>query len=241
MKRFRLLTVVAAAAVVTTSCHGFVDIWGPGSAVRPYYCDPTDVAINDGHHEMMPGMPPTPFMLAYTEQKGPLSSADCKSVTTDLRAASTYASQFGTVADAEAAGWIQATVWTEGQGIHYVDPARLTGPFDPQRPNWLMYDGTAADSGLTGMMFLTDTGSTTPPAGFAGDNDHFHQHGELCYDPTPDASPFIIGEHMTDAECAAIGGFNITFGTIWMVHVWLPVYDGWVPTDVFNKSHPNIP
>ncbi len=26
----------------------------------------------------------------------------------------------------------------------------------------------------------------------------------------------------------------------WLVHVWLPVYDGWLATDIFNKEHPGI-
>ncbi len=242
MGRFRPLLVLVAFALVASACNLLIDPWGPGGISRPYYCDPTDTAINDGHTgPMVPGAPPTPFQLAYTQPKGPLSAADCQSVTTDVRAATAFVSQFPTVADAEAAGWKQAAVWTPGQGIHYVDPARLTGPLDLQKPNWLMYDGTAPDSKLTGIMFLTDTGSTTPPAGFAGGNDQFHQHGPLCTDTTPGAYPFIIGEQLTSAECTAIGGINLVYNTVWMVHVWLPVYDGWLPTDLFNRTHPFIP
>lgn len=241
MFRNRTTPLIVVLAVLASSCT-LVNIWAPGSSVRPYYCDPTDVHINDGHgghHD--PTAPPTPFSIAYTQMKGPLSAADCQSVATDIQASRVFAEQYPTVADVVAAGWEQAAIWSSGQGIHYVDPSRLTGPFDPQRPNWLMYDGTSPDSRLTGMMFLTNTGSTTPPAGFAGANDHWHQHGALCNDPTPGAYPFIIGEHMSDAECNAIGGTNITYTTIWMVHVWLPIYDGWTPTDIFNKTHPNIP
>jgi hypothetical protein len=189
---------------------------------------------------MEPGMPPSPFMLAYTEPKGALSAADCQSVATDLQASTAFVSQLATVADAEAAGWKQAAVWSAGQGIHYVDPARVNGPFDPQEPNWLMYDGTAPDSKITGMMFLTTTPGSEPPAGFAGDNDHFHQHGALCTDTSPGAYPFIIGEHMTSAECTAIGGINLVYDA-WMVHVWLPRYDNWAATDIFNKTHPSLP
>jgi hypothetical protein len=241
MVRSRSLLFLLAIALFASSCHVLINPWAPGSSTRPYYCDPTDTAVNDGHGHHMPGMPMTPFMMAYTTPKGPLSAADCQSVSTDIQASRIFAEQFSTVAQAEAAGWKQAAVWSEGQGIHYVDPARLTGPFDPRRPNWLMYDGTAPDSQLTGMMFLLNTGSTTPPAGFAGNNDHWHQHAALCNDPTPGAYPFIIGEHMTDAECSAIGGINIVYNTVWMVHVWLPIYDGWTPTDIFNKTHPLIP
>ncbi len=26
----------------------------------------------------------------------------------------------------------------------------------------------------------------------------------------------------------------------WLLHVWLPVYEGWQATDIFNKTHPTI-
>jgi hypothetical protein len=137
--------------------------------------------------------------------------------------------------------WKQAAVWAVGQGIHYVDTTRVNGPFDPTKPNWLMYDGTAPTSKLTGMMFLeTQPGgaSSVPPAGFPGDNDHWHRHDELCY--KAGSFPFIVGEHLTDAECAALGGTNQTFLDSWMVHVWLPIYDNWVATDIFNMMHPSL-
>ena len=59
MGRFRLILIVMAMALIASSCHVLIDVWAPGSALRPYYCDPTDTAINDGH-AMMPGMPPSP-------------------------------------------------------------------------------------------------------------------------------------------------------------------------------------
>jgi len=146
--------------------------------------------------------------------------------------------QFPTVADAKAAGWIEAAVWSPGQGIHFVDPSRQTGPFEPTRPNWLMYDGTGPTAKLTGMMFLVNSGMN-PPAGFPGANDQWHQHHELCTDST--ASPFIIGEHLTDAECAAIGGVNVMYMNLWMVHVWLPTYGAGQRSDVFNMVHQSVP
>jgi hypothetical protein len=177
------------------------------------------------------------FFAAYTQPKGPLSTMDCMRLSQQLSAAKSFAKQYPTVADVTAAGWIQAAVWSPGQGIHYVDPARMTGPFDPERPNWLMYDGTMPTSKLTGMMFLVDSGSS-PPAGFPGDNDHWHQHGPLCN--KSNAVPFIVGEDMSDADCAALGGVNVTYSNLWMVHVWLPQYAGWQATDIFNMMHPAL-
>ncbi len=235
VRHVRSLALIITFTLIAAACVPLSVVWGPGGSLRPYWCDPSDTAINDAH-----GLPAN-FNAAYTQPKGPLSGPDCLLTTNYLRSSEAFVKQYPTVADAEAAGWKQGAVWAAGQGIHYVDPSRLLGPFDPRKPNWLMYDGTSPGSLLTGMMYLLDTGSTTPPSGFPGDNDHWHQHGALCTDTTPGTYPFIIGESLTGPQCSSIGGINVIRPTIWMVHVWLPVYKNWVPTDVFNKSHPLIP
>jgi hypothetical protein len=200
----------------------------PGTQ-RPAWCDPTDTVVNDGHTAS--------FWATYTQPKGPLSQDDCMGVVGYLNAARDYAAQFPTVADVRAAGWIQATVWTPGQGIHFADPTRLNGPFDPNHPNWLQYNGTAPTARLAGMMFLVESG-TQPPAGFPGNNDHWHNHDVLCIDA--DAEPFVIAEHASDALCTQLGGVNTAYHTTWMVHAWLPTYAGWEPTDIFNNNHPSL-
>lgn len=200
----------------------------PGTP-RPTLCDPTDTAVNDGHTAS--------FFASYTQAKGPLSKDDCVAVTHYLNMAADYVAQFPTVADVKAAGWIQATVWTPGQGIHFADPTRLYGPFQPDRPNWLQYNGTAPTAKLAGMMFLVE-GGPTPPAGFPGANDHWHNHDDLCIDA--DATPFVIGEHVSDSFCAAMGGVNTDVSNQWMVHAWLPKYAGWDATDIFNNNHPSL-
>ncbi len=225
--------VALAAALLFAACQPVT--YEPGTA-RPSLCDPSDTAINDGH--LHGGAMDATFMATYTEPKGPLSRDDCRTVHLQISAARTFVSGLSTVADAEAAGWVEAAVWSPGQGIHYVDPSRITGPFDPERPNWLMFDGNHPDSRVTGMMYLVQSGAA-PPAGFAGDNDHWHRHGELCAS-TLDGHLYIASEDATDAECAALGGVNVNFDDQWMVHVWAPTYDSWIPTDVFNRTHPSL-
>lgn len=215
-----------AATLLLSACYPLD--YAPGTP-RPKLCDPTDLAVNDGHTAS--------FSANYSQPKGPLSQIDCQVVTAHLNAAAAYAAQFPTVAHVKAAGWIQATVWTPGQGIHFVDPTRLYGPFDPQRPNWLQYNGTAPGSNLAGMMFLVESG-VQPPAGFPGTNDHWHNHDELCIDAG--ATPFVIGEHASDAFCTAMGGVNTEVSGQWMVHAWMPRYAGWDPTDMFNNNHPSL-
>lgn len=217
---------VLAITLVLSACYPLSYL--PGTP-RPTLCDPTDRAVNDGHTAS--------FFANYSQTKGPLSQVDCQVVTALLNASADYVAQFPTVADAKAAGWIQATVWTPGQGIHFVDPTRMYGPFDPQRPNWLQYNGTAPSARLAGMMFLVESG-VKPPAGFPGANDHWHNHDKLCIDEG--ASPFVVGEGVSDSYCAALGGVNTDVSGQWMVHAWLPAYAGWDATDIFNNSHPSL-
>jgi len=227
-RRVIVVAVAVAAMFLVSGCDLYSYL--PGTP-RPSWCDPSDTAVNDGH---------TPaFFAAYTTPKGPLSQSNCQEVSAYIQSAQDYVVKFPTVAAAKAAGWVQATVFTPGQGAHYVDPTRQTGPFDPRRPNFLMFNGTANTANLVGMMFLVDTGSTTtPPAGFPGANDHWHNHGVLC---VRDSDQVVVGEGLSDSSCLSAGGHNTTsHSSEWMVHVWLPVYAGWQATDIFNVSHPSL-
>lgn len=213
---------------VATGCE--VADWAEGGEHRPWYCDPTDTAINDGHeggHDHMPH---------YTEEKGPLSAEDCFQLNLDLNEAVKYASQFPTAGEAEANGWHHLAPWIPGQGTHHVNIERqVSAEFDPTRPNLLMYDSNSDSGQLTGMVWAVQSGMH-PPEGFPGDNDHWHAHAMLCYAP----GPYIVGDGITDEQCAARGGENVDSSDTWLLHVWLPVYDGWMATDIFNKTHPGV-
>ena len=228
-RRFLTVAVAVGCVMLLSGCDLYS--FAPGT-LRPSWCDPTDTAVNDGHTSA--------FFAFYTTPKGPLSQNDCLVVSADIETARDFAAHYPTVAAAQAAGWVQATVYTPGQGVHFVDPTRRTGPFDPNRPNYLMYNGTAPTNNLVGMMFLVDTGSsTTPPAGFPGGNDQWHNHGLLCV-----KGGVVIGEigenGMTQSLCTGEGGVVTDLSTQWMVHVWLPVYAGWQATDIFNVDHPSL-
>ena len=84
-------------------------------------------------------------------------------------------------------------------------------------------------------MFLEERDG--PPAGFPGDNDHWHNHPQLCFAKDP---RFVLAEHVTAERCAEMGGELIDSRRLWMVHVWLPVYDGHETADIFNRSHPGL-
>ena len=142
---------------------------------------------------------------------------------------------------AEANGWHWLAPWISGQGTHHVNEANgVTSTFDPLTPTMLMFDGNGPSAPLTGMVWGVESGHM-PPDGFDGLNDHWHFHEWLCY--TDSSLSFIVGDGLTDAQCASRTGgegINVDSSATWLLHVWLPVYDGWYATDIFNKEHPGI-
>ena len=59
------------------------------------------------------------------------------------------------------------------------------------------------------------------PEGFAGTNDHWHQHnanGGLCFNK---GGTVIGGEEQTREECTARGGEKRELTDIWMAHAWV--------------------
>ena len=131
--------------------------------------------------------------------------------------------QYPTVKDAEAGGYRQSTAFVPCIGAHYTNIGLVVG-FDPAKPSELLYDGTAPDSKIVGLSYLTYHPGG-PPEGFAGPNDRWHQHnqnGGLCYGK----SGGVIGaESMSVEDCQAIGGAKRELTDIWMVHDW--IVPGW--------------
>jgi hypothetical protein len=223
-----MLGVGLAVVVFAAGCE--VEDWAEGGQYRPWYCSPTDTAVNDGHD----GEDHT--NAHYPNEKGPLSAEHCLALNIQLTIAANYAKQFPTAGVAEANGWHHLAPWIPGQGTHHVNVERgVTAEFDPLQPNLLMYDSNSDSGKLTGMVWAVNSGPH-PPAGFLGDNDHWHYHETLCYID----GPFIVGDNITDEECASRGGVNQDTSNIWLLHVWLPVYEGWEATDIFNKTHPTV-
>jgi hypothetical protein len=60
--------------------------------------------------------------------------------------------------------------------------------------------------------------SPTRPEGFAGANDHWHQHRGLCV-----VDGWVVREQATGPD--ACGGTYIAGGDFWMLHAW--VVPGW--------------
>ena len=134
------------------------------------------------------------------------------------------AERYPTVADAEAAGYAQSTPFVPCIGAHYTNIS-FVGGFDPAKPSELLFDGTRPDSRIIGLSYLVFHPGGAQD-GFAGPNDHWHQHnsnGGLCFSK---ANGIVIGaEQLTPEQCAAINGVKRPLPDIWMLHDW--IVPGW--------------
>ena len=108
---------------------------------------------------------------------------------------------------------------------------------DPSKPLALIYDGIGPKSRIVGLMY--GSFELNPPEGFAGPNDHWHRHTNLCIkykDHGKISVPFPPDSSVTQAQCDGVHG-QFMRNTLWMVHAW--VVPGWdSPQGVF--SHANI-
>lgn len=143
------------------------------------------------------------------------------------------ARMYPTVAAAEAAGYRRAGPYTPGLGAHYV---RANGPAlnvdglmeteDLLSPMSIIYDGVEPTSRVAGFMYYS--AAATEPQGFAGPNDVWHYHTNVCIKPRPDGStdaPLGADRSTTKEQCDAVGGMLLE-RTQWMTHVWtVPGYE----------------
>jgi hypothetical protein len=190
--------------------------------------------LTNGHH------------AAITQQA--LDAPTQAALDAQLRITREVARQYPTVADAEAAGYKRAGPFSPGIGAHYIMGSggaalNFDGVVDDQdarTPMVIIYDGTDPDSAVAGFMFYSM--SETEPEGFAGPNNVWHYHENVCLrraaDGTIDA-PLGPDNAATDAQCAAVGG-SMLRTTQWMLHVWsVPGYDD-VDGGVFAEVNPDL-
>jgi hypothetical protein len=166
----------------------------------------------------------------------PLDRATRLLLAQQLTAARAVAMKYPTVADAEAAGYrLVGGGFGPGAGAHYIGGFGSFGQFDPSRPPTLIYDGINPDSQVVGLMYL-GMGAGGAPEGFAGPNDHWHRHSNVCLRGTDTLFP--VDADITAKQCTAAGGRFMPI-TTYMVHAW--VVPGWEsPQGVFSHENANL-
>ncbi|HZJ26828.1 MAG TPA: hypothetical protein VFF40_07435 [Acidimicrobiia bacterium] len=169
--------------------------------------------LSNGHHDAI-------------GPEEPLDTATRQQLARQIAITAEVAAQYPTVASAMAAGYTRAGPYGPGLGAHYTTtsgPAlNVDGVVDEndlRHPLGIIYDGTDPDSLVAGFMYYSM--SKTEPEGFAGPNDVWHIHNQLCLKFTPEGvdSPFGADGEATKAQCDQVGG-TMMKQTQWMTHVW---------------------
>jgi hypothetical protein len=172
----------------------------------------------------------------------PLDPANQALLSQQLATAQQAAMRFPTFGSAKAAGMILAGGMAPGVGAHMqsfgntFSDVNPDGSINAANPASWIYAGTAPNSPVVGLMYTSF--ATNAPAGFAGPNDHWHQHSNVCvkFANGMIAVPFAVDQDVTPLECADAHG-TFMKKTVWMVHAW--VVPGWEsPQGVF--SHDNL-
>jgi hypothetical protein len=188
------------------------------------------------HDAAAPSDSPTPHMGHVEPQpwKAMVDPVACDRLAEELESARGVAERYPTAADATEAGWIRVTPYLPGIAAHYMNFSLVDGTFEIDKPEMLLYDGTAPESRIVGLSYYIQLpGSVQPTQGFTGDNDHYHRHIGLCV-----GAGGVIGDSTTtDEECAARGGVKAAGTAGWMSHAWVvPGCES--PWGVFSAVNP---
>jgi hypothetical protein len=217
---------------------GLVMLADPGTSAPSVLVDapagssggPTDLS---GHH--IHGVK-AQDVAAEQQPDVPLDPATRALLKDQLVVSRDTAIRYPTVAAAAAAGYHLIGGFGPGSGAHYIGGGfgGFGGSFDPSKPLALIYDGTSPTSQIVGLMYYAV--GNTPPEGFAGPNDHWHRHSNVCTKGSDVL--FSPDSDVTEAQCAAAGGRFMQI-TGWMVHAWVvPSWES--PAGVFSHENPNL-
>jgi hypothetical protein len=141
-----------------------------------------------------------------------LSAADQASFEAQWAAAAAASAAVDTAAEREAAGYVRSAVQGAGVGVHWVDWTRIDAPFDAAHPAMLLVDERDGRDDLVGFSYWLR--SDGPPAAFAGGNDVWHRHTNLCI-----VNGWVDREEVTSAEDCA--GDLLAGSDLWMLHAWV--------------------
>lgn len=142
-----------------------------------------------------------------------LSASDQALSDVQLAAARRAIASRDTQDEAMSLGYVRAAGPAGGIGTHWVLWSQIAKPFDPAQPSMLLFDERKDPAVLVGYSYALQT--PTRPEGFAGVNDHWHQHIGLCVSD----SGWVVREQTSSRD--KCDGTYIAGGDFWMLHAWV--------------------
>jgi uncharacterized membrane protein len=248
----------SAAAIQPTIASDTPSAAAAGTAAAPTATDGS--AANDATHDHEAAPPTAALDDTALDDKGlslimnghqhahvvqPMDSPTTAMLAEQLARTAELVALYPTVAAAEAAGYRRQGPYSPGLGTHYgKGAATLVGATitdDNVLNPMLIFDGTAPESKLAGFMYIA-FGVAGEPEGFAGPNDIWHSHKNICIVMNPDGStdtPLGADKDNVPKElCDSYGGFLLE-NSGYMLHVWtVPGYES--SKGVFNEVNPAL-
>ena len=179
-------------------------------------------------------------VAAESRSDQPLDPVTRAALQQQLVQARAFAMRYPTVSDAIAAHYHLGGGFAPRRGATYISYTGLTlpGAFDPNRPEALVYNGTSPTSQVIGLVYFAP--SDQAPQGFAGPNDHWQRHADICIknDSSGVGALFPADADVTAARCSSVQG---TFyrAIAWTVHAWVvPSWEN--PLGVFSPDNPDV-
>jgi hypothetical protein len=163
---------------------------------------------------------------------GPTTDQEWLLMGQQLAVAKAATAKYRSLERAKAEGYVQVTQFIPGLGLHMANLAIRQDVFDPSRPQLLLYmPKRAGGYRLAGVGYTFVHDGDTPPPGFAGGEDVWHFHTNLCFLPNGSVTLSPDG-----AACRAMAGF-FQKQTPWLLHAWV-----WTPNPkgVFTEANPAV-
>ena len=189
-------------------------------------------ALSNGHHHAI-----------GPEQ--PLDRTTRSALAHQISLSQQVAARYPTVADVVAGGYNRVGPYIPGIGAHYIrtdgtlNPDGVVDDQDALNPLAIIFEGTDPEARIAGFMYYSV--SPDEPAGFAGPNDVWHYHTNICLRPSADGAldaPFGTDVEVPGDLCARSGG-ELVEQTQWMVHVWS--VPGWESQQgLFGEVNPGL-
>jgi hypothetical protein len=165
-------------------------------------------------------------------QPGPTTEREWLILGRQLAAAEAATRRYRSIARARADGYFQVTQFIPGLGLHMANLHIRQDVFDPAHPQLLLYM-PKRDSGyaLAGVGYMFVHRNDVPPEGFAGGQDVWHFHNNLCF--LPDGSVTLAPDR---AACRVRSGV-FQKQTAWLLHAWIWRAN---PNGVFVEANPRV-